>query len=392
MEEYESTWGIAEKFKFVNQVSGEELKDEGIKEIFYKHCGPLIRKITNSELNHLSYLTINKKYQIYISTKVRFCPICINRGYHSYLHQFTLLKECIFHKEKLYSRCPNCNCELIYKSIFENRNAFVCKCNFNFINRDTFLNNLFSEKTIHTTPTRINKWIDSQLRMQGVTVIFPIYGSIPPEIFQIIQFPNEQNGYSIKTKYFNQSINNSNNFNFKEFFRNSKMILASVKKNIRKKLRNDEYKLAYNLSRLHPLSSPISKQVSAYLLWRMYISMNYDLRNIDNGKIKYPFIWDEPRLACSRYDEIISRLYLEINSYGIRKRDLHNFLLLLFCHLLLFDLERIQNSHDLNHHFKYTDSRIDWNLLNCNNFMGVVLNIQESKIEIITEKLAYEDS
>ena len=137
---YESLWGRLEKFRAVNVLDQSQ-----------------IDKIIRIGGNDISYSTFAKQFLIYrgqkynvkrmdnwlcIDTKifdnytrldgifdrrVRYCPVCIKLGYHSYFHQLFFLDTCFIHREKLVYRCSCSNTYVLRRKEIKKAKAFQCE-------------------------------------------------------------------------------------------------------------------------------------------------------------------------------------------------------------------------------------------------------------------------
>ena len=115
---YESAWNIAEKIYAVNVSHNLYNKLMGIT-LNGKKCNyqPTLLaytkgsfKTTTCEIfNYISYEIpiINKftDFRYYVSKKIRFCPVCSQYGYHSFMHQLTFMDKCFIHNRRLKYLC-----------------------------------------------------------------------------------------------------------------------------------------------------------------------------------------------------------------------------------------------------------------------------------------------
>jgi len=177
--DYESPWGILQKFQFANSASyndilnifsisrledkikcnswsdrdkdltnlsrldGEQLINilgVNIKKENNKNIIALIDKLSDVYLKcHI--INIDRIITKYIRSQLTYCPECIKDGYHSIFHQVTLINKCPFHLIDLISVCPNCNARIDYKicdkSFLE---PFRCICGYWFLSNNTIKN------------------------------------------------------------------------------------------------------------------------------------------------------------------------------------------------------------------------------------------------------------
>ncbi|MBB6021856.1 hypothetical protein HNR77_002951 [Paenibacillus sp. JGP012] len=156
--EYESPWSVFEKLSLVNLVERNEiLKVFGIPKVknIKQNIGDYHRNLlllNGFDLQKLhqaldfNLLEHNKNtihaliapfHALYSSRshwfheKLLWCPKCMERGFHSWLHQFKLLDKCAFHNLNLVKSCPDCNETIPF--LLSNKQlgyAFKCKCGF----------------------------------------------------------------------------------------------------------------------------------------------------------------------------------------------------------------------------------------------------------------------
>lgn len=113
---YESLWGIVEKFKFLNAMNSIRCKGFTTKHVqsysvfedkqfyifFYQvdYQNEMLAKFLDisiethfDALKKFSWNTLND----YMERKIKICPICISKGYHSYIHQLFWEDTCFLH-------------------------------------------------------------------------------------------------------------------------------------------------------------------------------------------------------------------------------------------------------------------------------------------------------
>lgn len=116
---YESLWGIMEKFKFLNAMNSIKCKGFAMKpmqsyDVFedkqffifnyrVNYQNKVLAKFLN--ISSATHFEVLKKFSWnnlneYMERKVRICPICIAKGYHSYIHQLFWEDTCFIHPEK----------------------------------------------------------------------------------------------------------------------------------------------------------------------------------------------------------------------------------------------------------------------------------------------------
>ncbi|WP_404450219.1 TniQ family protein [Sutcliffiella horikoshii] len=158
--DYESPWSVIQKFCHYNSISFRQfllkvgndnvrkLKGKigqvhksiynlnGLDDNLVKQLISFPLKEKNGELlDDIINPFYNEDFSIsnYFSAFLRLCPLCIEKKYHSTLHQFNLIKKCPFHQLSLFTNCPKCNENFPY--ILEDNSFsldYRCKCGFEF--------------------------------------------------------------------------------------------------------------------------------------------------------------------------------------------------------------------------------------------------------------------
>ncbi|MEK3995008.1 hypothetical protein MKY29_09630 [Psychrobacillus sp. FSL K6-2365] len=156
IQDYESVWGIIEKFKLSNAINGYELlpligdreimeknnfQNVGIKfreVIAMSHLSPtLIEKYFAVNLHSYNEDLINSAVHVFPDHQklaslfypaLSYCSICLSEGYHSIFHQIRLYSHCAFHpSEKLKLTCPYCDEIFKEYSVGKKEDAFCCQ-------------------------------------------------------------------------------------------------------------------------------------------------------------------------------------------------------------------------------------------------------------------------
>ncbi|HFU4464522.1 TPA: hypothetical protein ACGO9X_001829 [Streptococcus suis] len=71
-------------------------------------------------------------YEYVLFYIVRYCPICIAKGFHSYVHQLYFTKYCYIHtKEEMKDTCPMCGNHVLSNTLSRTP-PFQCCCGYNF--------------------------------------------------------------------------------------------------------------------------------------------------------------------------------------------------------------------------------------------------------------------
>lgn len=162
VQEYESPWGIFEKFKFANSIDTKELlRTFGTEELLaIKHLSLTginsnlvsMERLDVEKINSILKLPVkenNNQIRELISqrtptknvfrTTLTYCKRCIHEGFHSLLHQLSFLRHCPFHPHaKLYDFCIQCKREFPYR-LNDLVQGFTCQCGHVMISHvDTF--------------------------------------------------------------------------------------------------------------------------------------------------------------------------------------------------------------------------------------------------------------
>ncbi|WP_027409359.1 hypothetical protein [Anoxybacteroides tepidamans] len=165
---YESPWSVFRKIMEVNQLKANDLLylfgNEGIKNLvnpsnagFYRRELVTMEHFCEHEINH--YLGIDYKKMLkesnkkvigaiqerfrdyagyYYHSHFTFCSKCLEKGYHSILHQISLFDRCFLHDIVLKNCCPSCKRQYDYFLIDEGFiTPFTCVCGYRFIKGET---------------------------------------------------------------------------------------------------------------------------------------------------------------------------------------------------------------------------------------------------------------
>ncbi|WP_342576092.1 hypothetical protein MHH37_09710 [Solibacillus sp. FSL K6-1781] len=163
IQEHESLWGIFEKFKFANRITGREFFRflTGNKKasytpisVEYKSIDNLI-SIAKDRLRIIFEIEIdnyNEKYKdlfksstfsniIIFNPKLCICQKCISDGYHSIFHQLNFVSYCPFHpEEQLTDKCSNCKEDFREYDLGCRELGFCCEnCNYNLLKKSFYL-------------------------------------------------------------------------------------------------------------------------------------------------------------------------------------------------------------------------------------------------------------
>ncbi|NHN34989.1 hypothetical protein [Paenibacillus agricola] len=74
---------------------------------------------------------LNERVDTWFPLNLKWCEQCIKHGYHSWLHQFTLIQHCPFHYKRLNDTCPRCYKNIPFLLSDEILgDPFTCQCGF----------------------------------------------------------------------------------------------------------------------------------------------------------------------------------------------------------------------------------------------------------------------
>ncbi len=111
--------GIVSNYRF--KFNEDELNllricNESVKSLLF----PNIEKETDNY--NYSYI-ISSLYEKHL----KYCPICLEKGFHSFLHQVVFLEKCIYHNVKLEKKCKHCGKDIEFVIFFNNNlRAYSC--------------------------------------------------------------------------------------------------------------------------------------------------------------------------------------------------------------------------------------------------------------------------
>ncbi|MGE7023360.1 hypothetical protein [Solibacillus cecembensis] len=153
-------WGIVEKFKLANSITGESFFNtfsishnskfsknlEGQSSLYnFRHLDVTkLNSIFGIDFEHYSNNFLNKlnisNLNIPIFHKeLFFCEKCLSNSYHSIFHQLIVVEFCPYHPDiKITNLCPSCSENFRYYNIGSFEKAFCCEnCGFS-VNDDLF--------------------------------------------------------------------------------------------------------------------------------------------------------------------------------------------------------------------------------------------------------------
>ncbi|WP_374053860.1 hypothetical protein [Rossellomorea sp. FM04394] len=380
---YESILSISEKFKFCNQVSN--ITEKSMAPFWEEILGDSIENKKAKE--DLSIPILGRRIlNNFCYPKVRVCPICIKVGYHSYLHQFTLISKCPFHSVELISGCPSCHKQHPYKRVIPNYSLYLCPCGYEFASDlSKLMNGQVSTHTYDLPMKQIRSWLESDLRIKKSVNIFRLNGIIPLELFELIKNDKSGEKFTITT-YEYRRVEGISKARLDNIFHSSRKIVSSINRHLKSKMTIEELRSVKLISRNSLSEIKYTRGLTTYLIWKLYINMSRDLRSIENGKERYPIIYEQPKFTAKLYDVILYDLYVILKLQEASEEDIENFLLMILSRSLIFEYNRI--SRQLPKVKSSTLEKIlygDWAFINDDIFLGVVIHPKRQKVYVIEE-------
>lgn len=177
---FESIWCSIEKFKYANELTNIDIgrllnSSKSLNKNIYIHSSlyiannrvdiksleNLLEKDVFDDLNKdlktfLGPLYNNLDIEKYILEKFRYCPKCIEQGYHSIFHQINFFNKCIFHDIQLQTKCASCESTYEYVVKYSGMNTgFLCNCGYSPISNNSIDKNFkIWDKTENFTLSR----------------------------------------------------------------------------------------------------------------------------------------------------------------------------------------------------------------------------------------------
>lgn len=412
---YESPWGILEKFRYANALSINNVyeilgtdntknkhirskKDRSLITLEGLDRNKIISSI-NIDMHHLinSYYTNNFAVDIsykhmldYIRNTIFFCPECIKIGYHSIWFQNILINECPFHNIPLEEKCPKCSQTIPYEIDKKNNRApLSCICGHSYFDDNNVFFISWTNHNIKIISKPLLEWLN--LNCKNIEKLKLIYfdkklAKTNNDTIRLVtsilnnNFNNKENiNYTswfgsntgiIKNNYENIKLNNINKSNkfmlkvnnfYSEMFKSYKIIFSSVSRYIRKRLnyQNKKYinKLLRNNSLYpNPQENPINLYAYSYIMWK---------KSAENLLLFNPYQENNTNIKNSH---TIANTLLQDLFNDWRKRFKNDILSnIVSCRWVLF---KILSHIFLNHYYDWLDvsyklaeiNAFDWNL------------------------------
>lgn len=303
---YESFWSFLQKFAYWNPCLASEIVFYFKKNNSSKKVGwptEILRGLWFDQEKLIETLNIPREFFDYAFLDclffqdeikhlschtLRFCPVCITRGFHSVIHQMNIWDKCPIHKKPLLNHCPYCHnkisikfssknfkkpysCQTCHRRLFrpDSRNVWVPDSEFWKVFHSIFAILKYRKKQ---SPVKFDLSVWRSTREGGgcsekfVTKLFPFWSFM-------YSTKKLQTNYSMEFRI-HESYTNPKNHDFND--------LISVYKSFRRRLEiylQKKHKLCFNQMKLNEwtiIRSGILRQnricpyLQAYLYWRMY--------------------------------------------------------------------------------------------------------------------------
>lgn len=178
LQEYESYWCTIEKIKYLNNITRSELTKvvkykksnlpSHLQHFLLEQKSILEQLDLKMEDKHVKWLidllgTLVEGDEAikYFYPYLKYCPLCIEQGYHSFIHQLNFIECCPIHDIPLKTSCPNCNKPIVVELEYSGKlRAFTCNCKHKLISdkpvREIIKNwNMKEDQNVHISS--INK-------------------------------------------------------------------------------------------------------------------------------------------------------------------------------------------------------------------------------------------
>ncbi|REE67011.1 hypothetical protein A8990_14520 [Paenibacillus taihuensis] len=212
----------------------------------------------------------NDHEETWFPKSLRWCRQCMSVGYHSWLHQFSLIKRCPIHMTELITQCPTCNKSIPFLiSDTSLGNPFTCKCGNKLAD---FAGSQWStwKYTFQITDECVKDWIERGDKKWGINdrLLFNPNSAEISTFYRECRFTSQVHQH--KTSRQNSDIQLT-----KELYEENKQCFKSIDKYIRNKLLCKHHNCIRVLQELRKLKKgefpPICPYAYAYIFWRQSI-------------------------------------------------------------------------------------------------------------------------
>ncbi|MGX4585672.1 hypothetical protein [Paenibacillus chitinolyticus] len=214
-----------------------------------------------------------EKPSSWFTNHLKWCTDCLQNGYHSWFHQFSLIEKCPFHETKLHIRCTSCQEEIPF--LLSNRrlgSPFTCNCGYKLAD---FSNSRWREWDIaecEIKDSSLLRWlsINGEEKPPCTKLFFiPQYGRID---LLVNTTPFASANFQRKNKNSRPVTHELNQEQLKTIFKANKETFKSIDRYIRKKLIKNHIHCINQLRDLrnqdYSKFPDICPHAYAYIFWR----------------------------------------------------------------------------------------------------------------------------
>lgn len=338
--DYESPWGIFEKFKYANSISVKPLFEvfgtKRAKEVVSNQYGQYLRNLITLEgvddeivqsllgfslikmnQNHFNLLVgknaADPRFSLnYFHNHLNYCVECLKQGYHSILHQFSLLSQCPFHEIPLINKCPQCRLMIPYELSDNLKNPFQCQCSYSFMTQcksDLPFNTWKQSKQMTLKSKPLVKWIsllaNTASELHNLFYIKDIYlGSTYPIMDLLLDATepihytklSDQTSYFIESNYKERDFRRNKNIDahldstewvekiYNEIYHSTKQVFKSIARHYKKTIFKEHHKCIKKFIRKYP-DGDICSFAYAYVNWRKSIEGTRNYWEVENKQV-----------------------------------------------------------------------------------------------------------
>ncbi len=333
--DYESPWGIFEKFKYANCVTAKDILFQfGNEEVLSRrsisysqqNCNLIDMPRLNNEsitnilkldvkarnqefMNLMTFVPRHRPYQDFFRKQLTFCLACMKNGFHSILNQFSLIHECPIHGEPLSDRCPICDKSYPYRLGDDALTApFQCSCGHQYLSGTCNYSELWESKPVIKS-TEVTNWISMYYKqkinfndlilsseisfrnLQGgmnfiLQAVDPSYKSIQPEKHYVIKSPSKIMIYGNYYKEFESIRESGSDERYLGFiekineliYQSNRSTFYAIAKHLRATILRDHITCVRKLE-LFDTKCPYA---FAYVNWKKIIEGHTHTRQVDN--------------------------------------------------------------------------------------------------------------
>lgn len=303
---YESPWGILEKFKFANQISGNDVlsllgneKIKSVKTLSFsgkKHRdivrlpsfdGMKMQEILGINLVTYSNQLIHDMFtilpeaihtpEIYFKDKLTYCPECMKNAYHSIFHQVKLFNECPFHNIPLRNKCIKCNKQIDYLlSNYPTDIPFQCNCKQKLFEP----NNIFFERWMlrkHILNNSTEKWL--QLNQEQHISKYFIYYPFLDKKHYYSQYDSDESMLTKAILKIFHTISQSTSSQNLQYISSTDSIFHIKNNQTQLKILHDNV-FSYRLNKTKNNKSFTDKEIEEAIRYEVYLSTKQTFKSI----------------------------------------------------------------------------------------------------------------